>query len=361
MHRSTPFRIVLAVLALLATACAADNSPQPPPAKGARLSPQERLLLIRGLQSEFIFVRRLLPVSKEGAIVKNGRVTPNEDEIRHVAANKGIAAKPGDKAQITALDIQDDKIVFEINGGPKKKGHWYDHVQLGAGGVGPQGQPSQQPQQDQLDGNLAHGCLVTLAFNGLVPSLTVDQVKQLLLPVFAFNAKTSAEALIDKLPPIVQQALKSHKVLVGMNRELVNAAKGRPQQRLREKDEKGADYEEWIYGAPPEEVQFVRFTGDEVSRLTIMQVNGEKVVRTQKEMDAREIFAEAQPPKPVNSGSPSDNQNATGSATTGPGKKPTLRRPGEAEPDAQHPTVSPPPPPQTTPGSTPSPPAPRPQ
>jgi len=40
--------------------------------------------------------------------------------------------------------------------------------------------------------------------------------------------------------------------------------KDRPPQKVREKDDKGKEFEEWIYGAPPQDVVFVRFSGDEV-------------------------------------------------------------------------------------------------
>jgi hypothetical protein len=353
--------IALAAFAAAATPAPINDQPGTPRRPGDRISTQERLLLIRGLQSEVVYVRRLLPIAKTGAIIKNGQVTPSERDILKIAADKGIAAKPGDKAVITALNIEDDKIVLEINGGPKKKGHWYDHVQLGVGGggggpgVGPAPDPQQQKQQaadPSTAGNLARGCLVTLAFDGLVPSLTVDEVKNLLTPVFSFNAKSAAEALMDRMPPVVQQALKDHKVLVGMDRDLVNAAKGRPQQRIREKDETGHDYEEWIYGAQPEEVQFVRFVGDEVVQVKTMTVDGQKIVRTKKELDMKEVMAGmGRPTSPSVSGTlsgvmppPDPNADKNNDDPNAPKRpRPTLHKPGEAPdpdlpPGAQQPT-----------------------
>jgi len=103
---------------------------------------------------------------------------------------------------------------------------------------------------------------------------------------------------------------------------------------VRERD-KGVDYEEWIYGEPPQEVAFVRFVGDEVVRLELMAVNGEKVVRTEKEVDLAKTAAEsAQAQGPEASGQPA---RSSSTAETQPAKKPakapTLRRPGEAAPD----------------------------
>ena len=102
--------------------------------------------------------------------------------------------------------------------------------------------------------------------------------------MFDFNAKSAVEAYLETLPPKVRDAIKAHQVLVGMNREMVIASKGRPPKKIREKDGE-IEYEEWIYGEPPQDVDFVRLVGDEVVRLEIMKVNGEKIVRTEKEVD----------------------------------------------------------------------------
>ena len=126
---------------------------------------------------------------------------------------------------------------------------------------------------------------MTLEFDKYVPEMTGDQVRDMLSPVFDFKALNQAEAYEKTLPPKVQEAIKNHKVLVGMDRDMVIYAKGRPPKKIRDKDDKGQDYEEWIYGNPPEEVDFVRFQGAVVARLEIMTVDGEKIVRTEKEVD----------------------------------------------------------------------------
>jgi len=66
-----------------------------------------------------------------------------------------------------------------------------------------------------------------------------------------------------------------------MNREMVSYAKGRPPKKVREKDGE-TDYEEWIYGEPPQDVDFVRLVGKEVVRLETINVSGEKIIRTEK-------------------------------------------------------------------------------
>ena len=73
------------------------------------------------------------------------------------------------------------------------------------------------------------------------------------------------------------------------------------------------DYEEWIYGDPPQEVDFVRFQGVFVSRLEIMTVDGEKIVRTKKEVDLQT----------------QENELAAKKAEQKPADAPSLLRPGE--------------------------------
>ena len=47
----------------------------------------------------------------------------------------GPAVKPGDQARISQILVKNDRIHFEINGGPVKKQKWYQHIQVG-GSVG---------------------------------------------------------------------------------------------------------------------------------------------------------------------------------------------------------------------------------
>jgi len=156
--------------------------------------------------------------------------------------------------------------------------------------------------------------------------MTGNQVRDLLAPIFDFKALTEAEAYEKTLPPKIQNAIKNHQVLVGMDRDMVIFAKGRPPKKIRDKDDMGADYEEWIYGNPPEEVQFVRFQGNLVARLEIMTVDGQKIVRTEKEVDLTSHETEVATKKPQEK----------------PPNAPTLRRPGEPVEDTQGSRTMPP-------------------
>jgi hypothetical protein len=264
--------------------------------------------LVRDLTAEHCFARATFPQGHKGLVIKHGVVTPSEAQITQLVWENGLAAKPGDKVVISNVLIQEKSIVLEINGGPQKKGKWYQHVQIGMGGTtgGTGVTPGGAPKESK-------GSEVTLDFDKYVPELTGDQVRQMLAPVLDFKALTQAEAYEKTLPPKVQDAIKNHQVLVGMDRDMVIYAKGRPPKKIRDKDEKGQEYEEWIYGSPPEEVDFVRFRGAEVARLEIMTVDGQKIVRTEREVDLPSAETEVAKKKSAEPSTPA----------------PTLRRPGE--------------------------------
>lgn len=317
MYRAHSSLLLAAVLLLPLTLLAGDNKSSSSN-NSNKMTPQTKLLVIRDLTAERVFAKIVLPRGDGvGLQIKDGKISPSDRAVAQMVAEHGFAAKPGDRVIITNVDIKEKSIVFDINGGGKKKQKWYQHVSVGAGGTtAPIGGGAPQ----SLD---ASGTTVTIAFDKYVPELTGEQVRAMLDPVFDFKALTEAEAYEKTLPPKVQDAIKNHKVLVGMDREMVIYAKGRPPKKIRDKDDTGADYEEWIYGDPPQEVEFVRFQGNFVARLEIMTVDGGKEVRTQREVelpsDETQVADKQQQPKPANA--------------------PTLRRPGEPVDDGPQNTL----------------------
>jgi len=261
-------------------------------------------------------------------------VSPSAEDLQHLMAVWGPAVKPGDEARITRVVIKPDRIHFELNGGPIKKQKWYQRIEIGGdiGATAPiaPSDPNANPR----------GTYVDLVFDHYVPDLTPQKFKDLLRPVLDFDAKSALEAFLDTVPPKVKEAIQNHQVLVGMNREMVIYAKGRPPKKIREKDGE-VEYEDWIYGEPPQDVDFVRMVGDEVVRVETMKVDGTKTVRTTKE-----INLEPQP------------SVAKASDQPRPANAPSLRRPGEAAPDRPTPTGGQPPPvlqgppPVSSPGPT---------
>jgi len=237
------------------------------------LSARNRVDLVRTFNADLVYIRTLFPMGKTGLTIKNGKISPSGDELNKLLALWGPSVKPGDRAMITKFDLRNDRIHLEINGGPVKKTKWYQRIQVGAGG----GMMTPGGQNDPI--NNPRGSYVDLVFDRHVPDLTVDQVKQLLWPVFDFDSKSPVEAYLESVPPKVKEAIKNHQVLVGMNREMVIYSKGRPEKKVREKDGE-TEYEDWIYGDPPQDVDFVRVVGDEVIRVETMKVDGQKIVRT---------------------------------------------------------------------------------
>src|SRR5579859_621713 len=290
------------------------------------MSQQTRFELIRGLTAERVFVRKPFPIGEKGLMIKDGVVSPNDEQLNFLLAQRGPAAKPGDRATITDVVIKDRSIIVEINGGPKKKKKWYQHIEAGVGSTG-----NTIPIAPDNSEN-AKGSFVALLFDHAVPDLTPDQVKQMLTPVFDFNALSAPQAYVDTLPHKAREAVKTHEVLVGMNREMVVASKGRPDQKVREHDDRG-EYEEWIYGAPPQTVEFIRLYGDEVGRVEIMNVVVKETATTEKEVQVARS-GEAQP---------QTNEPQTPGEAGEPGA-PSLRRPGESLPndDQQSGSVAPP-------------------
>jgi hypothetical protein len=303
---------------------AADTTPHLKPADldgRQNLSDGTKMQLIRVTDAEFVHVRKNLPVGEKNMVIApDGIVRPGDAELYRMAQTYGAAAKVGDRVQITNIVFKEKSIYLEINGGPKKKTKWYQHIQVSGmggstGGVDPnQAQPT--------------GAAVTLEFKKHVPEMTGAELKQMLTPVLDFSVKTAAEVFVDTLPPKIKEAVKGHEVLVGMNHDMVVMARDRPQQKVREKDDKGKEYEEWIYGAPPQDVVFVRFAGDEVVQVKTAKVGGQITVKTQKEVDVRDgvptlaALKSSDNPQDV-SGAPQPDQ---------PAHKPTLKRPDE-QPD----------------------------
>jgi len=70
---------------------------------------------------------------------------------------------------------------------------------------------------------------------------------------------------IDSLPIELKTAIQERRPVVGMDREEVVAAIGKPEHKVRERDTEGNDIEDWIYGQPPSKTVFVRFTGNRVT------------------------------------------------------------------------------------------------
>ena len=240
------------------------------------MAKQTRYEIIRDFETQLVYARTAFPMGTKGLQLKQGVITPNGEELQQALNLWGPAVKPGDPAHISFVQIKNDHIHFEINGGPVRRQKWYQRVQI-SGANGPLQTGPNEPQSNP------HGSYLDLYFDKYVPEMTAAQLRDLLFPVLDFNARNKEQAYLDTVPPKVKEAIQAHHVLVGMNQEMVLHAKGKPPKKVRERAGE-TEYEEWIYGESPADVDFVRFVGDEVVRVETMKVNGEKIVRTEKEV-----------------------------------------------------------------------------
>lgn len=303
------------------------------------LNDNERRVLLREFIADTLFVHTTFPAGNVGITISpDGKLSPGADEVQALASQFGPAAKPGDRVRITDVKFLRSGVIFEINGGPARKKKWYERLEVSGGGGGIR--PADRTNDpDPLNVN-ARGSFVLVQFKDHVPSITADEMRQRLQLVFDFRAASVSEAYMKSLPPKLAEAVKNHRALVGMDREMVTYAMGRPPRRHREAEGE-SDYEEWIYGQPPEDVQFVRFVGDVVTRIVTMKVDGERIVRTEDELaDIRaELAAQKDEQKKAEEDAAPPRRSAP--SLVRPGEVPVSQDPGTRRKD---PTPQAPPP-----------------
>ena len=97
--------------------------------------------------------------------------------------------------------------------------------------------------------------------------MSPEDLKQELSALLDFSKHSATVNWIDTLPPQFQRGIKNRQAVVGMDREMVIAALGRPGRKVRERNRQGDETEDWIYGDPPAKTVFVTFEGDKVIRV----------------------------------------------------------------------------------------------
>jgi len=230
-------------------------------AAGNNLKPEDRIELTRGLVAEFANVKVLLPRSKK-PLDFDANGTWDKKAWDDAAKQFGPAARNGDQIQITRITIEDDSIIFEINGGLKSGHKWYDNVQIGVG----MGAPNTAPVS-RGNSNATTGTYIALQFHKPLDPMKSAEVKKMLSPIFDFDRHTATELYADTLPPEIKQAVAEKRVLVGMTKEQVILAVGRPAHKSRETDKDGNEEEDWVFGQPPGKITFVTFHGDKVTKV----------------------------------------------------------------------------------------------
>jgi hypothetical protein len=234
--------------------------------KSDTLQESSKLNIIRYVSGEFAKARKPLPGGKEGITVLADKPL-DEDGLNKAVTLHGAAVNAGDNVQITKLEFHERSIIVDVNGGGRPRKNWRDHIQIGMGGGVPTASTTTAGQDQGPPGfQQGRGGTIYLQFPKSVPDLTPDELKSLLATFLDFSKERSASVhWIDTLPPEMKKAITERHPVVGMDREEVVAAIGKPDRKVRERDAQGNDTEDWIYGHPPEKTVFVHFTGDHVT------------------------------------------------------------------------------------------------
>jgi hypothetical protein len=143
---------------------------------------------------------------------------------------------------------------------------------------------AQVPINQGNDTNAPGGTSIAILFHKPLEPIKAIEIKKMLAPVLDFEKRSVTQLYSESLPPEVQKAIKDKHVMVGMDREQVVLALGRPEHKSREVKD-GLEVEDWVFGTPPGKITFVTFNGDKVIKVKDSfaglgtQVEEPKVVR----------------------------------------------------------------------------------
>jgi hypothetical protein len=247
------------------------------PPRAEHLSEGSRLAIIRAISGEFAKASIALPGGKSGLrIPANQPFQPPDagaDAIRDAADKPSVivavrapAVRAGDQVQITRIEFRDREIVFDLNGGGRQRTSLRDHIHIDFGGPWPTS--SVQQTQQGASGVQKNGVTLILDYGRKLPDLTPEDIKLKLAAVLDFSKQRSAAVqYAQTLPPEFAQAVKNRIAAVGMDRDMVLAAMGRPERKVRQRDADGNETEDWIFGTPPGKTVFVTFISDKVVRV----------------------------------------------------------------------------------------------
>ncbi len=246
-------RFVLGLTLLAGLPLFAEEKPE-------KIGEVQRALLIREFVAEFGTAKVLIPRSKDALeITRDGKY--DEGLWKEAMEKNGPAARLGDLIQITKIGFKGNKLMLELNHGIKGGRKWWHRIEV-SGGASSRGSTLGDGQQLYAPG----GTTLAVVYDEVIPPVTSDEVKESLEAVLDFTQRSATELYVEKLPPEFQEAIKQKRTMVGMDRDMVLLARGRPDNKYRDfKD--GVETEDWIYGAPPGNVTFVTFEDGKVVRI----------------------------------------------------------------------------------------------
>ena len=216
------------------------------------------MALVRFVDGELARAVQPLPADK-GAIALLALASPlTRTSCGWPQDPSGAALNPGrSRRLISSLEFKDREIVVDINGGGRGKQRLRDRIHLEVGGAADDDDyPTRHSRKYEL-----RGATLFLDFDKQVPDMTPEELKQYLSGLLDFSKQHSAAVQwMDSLPPDIQKAIQDKRPAAGMDRgEMVVAALGRPDRKVREKTPDGDETEDWIYGKPPAKTIFVKF------------------------------------------------------------------------------------------------------
>lgn len=225
----------------------------------AKLSQVERANIIRGLVAEFGTAKTMIPRSKKPLeLDPNGQF--DQDTWTDAMEEFGPAARLGDMVEITKVEFKDNKLVIQLNHGISGGRKWWHRVQVS--GNSNRGSTLGSGATVYAPG----GTTLALTFEDGIPSVEPAEFKKMLKPVLDFEQRSATELYMDKLPQEFKDAIEAKKAVVGMDRDMVLLARGKPSSKVRDfKD--GVETEDWIYGVPPGNVSFITFEDGKVIRI----------------------------------------------------------------------------------------------
>ena len=223
----------------------------------AQISRDSKFDILRTVIADQAAARIGMPFGSDGVELSDSGEIAKEKANEEIRKN-GQSIEPGKIVAVTAISFDDDKIEIELDGGGKNKKGFFERLQVGMGN---------QTTPVKNDSKKAKGSKVVLKFTKKVPpDLTPDALKELLDPVLDFNKRNFLTTGFDSLPPEFQEAVKVKEARIGMDRDTVIMALGRPDKKVREKVD-GVETEDWIYFQRGLRAQFITFEMDVVVRI----------------------------------------------------------------------------------------------
>jgi len=227
----------------------------------AQLSRDAKFEILRTVIADQAAARIAMPFGTDGVeLTESGEI--NKEKLEKEMKKNGQSIQVGKVVTVTDIDFNDDKIEIELDGGGKNKKSFTDRIQIGVGS-GTQTVPVGREDKTKK----AKGSKVVLRFAKKVPpDLKPEALKEMLAPVLDFNKHSFLKTGIDALPPEFQEAVKAKEARIGMDRNTVIMALGRPDKKVREKKD-GVDVEDGIYFQRGLRAKFVTFENNVVVRI----------------------------------------------------------------------------------------------